>query len=109
MIAWFKIAGTNGCFLNGRKKRKGNIGRIYNGDIIQLFKEEKDGQTEFIGYRCEFRTGVHLRQQMEISDEDMSVKQKTDVTAHGMSMGISMATTVAVATFAKKNESVDIA
>lgn len=109
MIAWFKIAGTNGCFLNGRKKRKGNIGRIYNGDIIQLFKEEKDGQTEFIGYKCEFRTGVHLRQQMEISDEDMSVKQKTDVTAHGMSMGISMATTVAVATFAKKNESVDIA
>lgn len=108
MIAWFKIAGSNGCFLNGRKKRKGNIGRIYDGDIIQLFKEEKNGQIEFIGYKCEFKTGVHLRQQLEISDDNMSVKQRADVTAHGMSMGVSMATTVAVATFAGKNESVDM-
>lgn len=108
MIAWFKIAGTNGCFLNGRKKRKETIGRIYNGDIIHLFKEEKNGQLEFIGYRCELKTGVHLREQMEVSDSEMTVKQKAEIVAHGVSMGISMATTVAVATFAGKNESVDM-
>lgn len=108
MIAWFKVAGSNGCFLNGRKKRKGTIGRIYDGDVILLFREEKKGGTESIGYKCEFKTGAHLRQQLEISDEDMSVKQRADVTADGMSMGVSIATTVAVDTFAGKNESVDM-
>lgn len=97
MIAWFKVAGTNGCFLNGRKKRKGSIGRIFDGDVIHLFKEEKDGQNEYIAFKCELKIGIHRRHEMEISDEDMSVKQKADVKAHGVSMGISMATTMAIA------------
>lgn len=108
MIAWFKVAGTNGCFLNGRKKRKGTIGRVYDGDVVHLIKEEKDGQMEFVGYRCEFNVGIHLRQHMEVSDEDMSVRQRADIAAHGLSMGVSMATTMAIATFVGGNDSVEM-
>lgn len=108
MVAWIKIIGVNGCFLNGRKKKSGTICRIYDGDVVQLFKEEKGGESEFIGYKCEFKTGVHLRHELEVSDENMSPQQNRDIAANGMSMGVSMATTVAIATFAGKNKSVDM-
>lgn len=96
MIAWFKVVGTNGCFLNGRKKRKGSMGRIYNGDVVHLFKEDIDGQCQFIAYKCELKIGIHKRHELELSDEDMTLKQKADVMAHGMSMGISLATTMEI-------------
>lgn len=96
MVAWYKVAGTNGCLLNGKKKRKDGIGRIYNGDVIHLFKDTSDDKNDYLAFKCELNIGEHRRWELELSDEDMSVKQKTAAAQTGYNMGISMATTMAI-------------
>ncbi|KAG0639983.1 hypothetical protein HOY80DRAFT_1000563 [Tuber brumale] len=103
MIAWYYVKGTNGVILNGKKKHKGRIGRIYNGDVVYLFKDCKPGGVvEFLGFRCEFGIGQHVRlveEQSDYEDEEFG-------NAHGTATG-SMATTMAVGTSKGMNGSID--
>ncbi|RPA89895.1 kinase-like protein [Choiromyces venosus 120613-1] len=94
MIAWYSVEGTNGVILNGKKKHKGRIGRIYDGDVVYLFKDCKaGGVVEYLGFRCEFSIGQHVRLVEELSDyEDEGFGHPL-----GMTQG-SMATTMAVGT-----------
>ncbi|KAI5847663.1 hypothetical protein DFP73DRAFT_525082 [Morchella snyderi] len=56
MRAWVNVEACNGCFVNGDKKTKGYIGRIYNGDYLQF--SQPGG---LFTYRCEFLIGDHQR------------------------------------------------
>jgi serine/threonine/tyrosine protein kinase RAD53 len=98
MLAWYSIKGTNGCILNGKKKRKGRIGRIYDGDTFYLFKDNSNGPVEFLGFKCEFTIGDHKREMLEMSDPESPVEVDGKRKGDYYGGGISMATTMAVAT-----------
>jgi len=103
MIAWYSVKGTNGVILNGKKKHKGRIGRIYDGDVVYLFKDCKSGgMVEYLGFRCEFSIGQHVRLVEELSDYE----EEGFGNAHGIATG-SMATTMAVGMSKGENGSID--
>ncbi|KAH0608285.1 uncharacterized protein H6S33_002337 [Morchella sextelata] len=96
MKAWIKVWGTNGCRLNGRKKRTNGIARVYNGDVIHLYWDSSS-KDDFLAFRCEFTIGSHTRYEPEISDEDTGVREKAAVNAErGNHMATSMATTMPI-------------
>lgn len=96
MSAWIKVLGTNGCRLNGRKKRTNGIARVYNGDVIHLYWDSSN-KNDFLAFRCEFTIGSHTRYEPEISDEDTGVREKAAENAErGNNMSASMATTLPI-------------
>ncbi|KAH0606913.1 uncharacterized protein H6S33_002901 [Morchella sextelata] len=62
MRAWINIEACNGCFINGERKIKGYIGRIYNGDFLQFF--QPDG---VFTYECKLAIGDHERPRTSIN------------------------------------------
>ncbi|PWW72300.1 Pkinase-domain-containing protein [Tuber magnatum] len=103
MIAWYSVKGTNGVILNGKKKHKGRVGRIYDGDVVYLFKDCKPGGVvEYLGFRCEFSIGQHVR----LVEEQSDYEDEGFGNAHGVAT-VSMATTMAVGTSKEENRSID--
>lgn len=63
MRAWINVEACNGCWINGERKIKGYIGRIYEGDILQFFQPEG-----IFNYTCDFDIGDHERPRASIDD-----------------------------------------
>lgn len=114
MIAWIKVFASNGCRLNGMKKRQDSVVRVYNGDVIHIYWDSNN-KNDFLAFRCEFAVGDHKRLQPEGGDEFIGRGRKTKTktkpkpkpkpepepkpepkTDHDIPVSISMATTVPI-------------
>lgn len=63
MLAWINVEACNGCWINGERKIKGYIGRIYEGDVLHFCQPEG-----IFTYMCKLDIGDHERPRASIDD-----------------------------------------